>query len=98
MKEAVHLTECLIQNITDKFSLDISPESRFYLAISGGSSPENLFRLWSGEFKEEIPWIKIELFWVDERCVSPFDNESNYGQAKKLLLDFVSIPENQIHR
>jgi len=98
MKEATHLTEHLIQCITDKFTSDSSLESRFYLAISGGSSPENLFRLWRSDFKEKIPWGKIELFWVDERCVHPKDSESNYGQAKKHLLDYISIPVNQIHR
>ncbi len=98
MKEATHLTEHLIQCITDKFTVDSSPESRFYLAISGGTSPMNLFSLWRGDFIKKIPWKRIELFWVDERCVHPNDSESNYGQAKKHLLDHISIPENQIHR
>lgn len=98
MKEAIHLTEHLIRAIAEKLTPDNSPESRFYLAISGGSSPENLFHLWRGDFMKKIPWEKIELFWVDERCVSPFDSESNYGQAKRQLLDFVPIPEMQVHR
>ncbi len=98
MTEATHLTEHLLQCITDKFAPDSSEESRFYLAISGGTSPVNLFSLWRGDYAEKIPWRKIELFWVDERCVPPDDPESNYGQAKIHLLDNIAIPEKQIHR
>ncbi|MFA5850465.1 MAG: 6-phosphogluconolactonase [Bacteroidales bacterium] len=98
MKEATHLTEYLIKCITDKLYRESSQESRFFLAISGGSSPENLFRLWRGDFIGKIPWGNIELFWVDERCVTPHDSESNFGQAKRQLLDFLPIPENNVHR
>ncbi|MEN6619170.1 MAG: 6-phosphogluconolactonase [Rikenellaceae bacterium] len=98
MKQAKALTELLIQKISEKFSNSISEEPKFYLAISGGSGPKNLFHLWSDDYIEQIPWERIELFWVDERCVSPLDDQSNYGLAKKQLLDFLPLPEEQVHR
>ncbi len=45
-----------------------------------------------------IPWEKIELFWVDERCVPADHPESNYGNAKKELLDQVYVLESRVHR
>ena len=70
----------------------------FYLALSGGNSPLTLFSLWTGEFKDLIAWAKVKLFWVDERAVLPTDKESNYGLAKKYLLDLIDIPESNIFR
>lgn len=71
-------------------------KKQFNVAISGGSTPNLLFTLLSEEYKEKVDWRKIALFWVDERCVPADDSESNYGNVKKLLLDKVSLSENQI--
>lgn len=72
--------------------------TEFNLAISGGFSSELLFRLWAELYAKSIPWYRIHLYWVDERCVQPTDSDSNYGLAKRLFLDQVKIPRTQIHR
>ncbi len=68
------------------------------LAISGGSTPKATFKLLADPalpFLATVPWDKLQLFWVDERCVGPDDPESNYGVARELLLSKVPIkPEN----
>jgi len=71
------------------------------IAISGGSTPKIIFKLLAdpaGPFLNTIPWDKLQLFWVDERCVAPDDPESNYGVAKELLLSKVPIPEANVFR
>ena len=71
------------------------------VAISGGSTPQATFRLLadpSQPFLATIPWDKLFLYWVDERCVGPDDPESNYGVARDLLLSKVPIPEATIFR
>jgi 6-phosphogluconolactonase len=71
------------------------------VAISGGSTPKIIFQLLAdpaGPFLNTIPWDKLQLFWVDERCVGPDDPESNYGVAKELLLSKVPIPEANVFR
>ena len=45
-----------------------------------------------------MPWSKLQLFWVDERCVGPENPESNYGVARELLLSKVPIPEANVFR
>ena len=71
------------------------------VAISGGSTPQAAFKLLADPaqpFANTIPWDKLQLFWVDERCVPPDHPESNYGVCKKLLLDQVGIPAANVHR
>ena len=45
-----------------------------------------------------MPWDRIELFWVDERCVPPDQPDSNYRMTREALLDRVPLPAAQIHR
>jgi 6-phosphogluconolactonase len=70
----------------------------FHLAISGGSTPLKLFKYLGEAYASRIPWHKFKLFWVDERCVPPDHEESNYGNASQNLLSHVNIPENQVYR
>jgi 6-phosphogluconolactonase len=71
------------------------------VAISGGSTPRATFKLLAdpaGPFAASVPWGKLQLFWVDERCVGPEDAESNYGVARELLLSKVPIPAENVVR
>lgn len=80
-----------------KLTLD-SQQSRFDIALSGGSTPKKLFKVLASEFSEAIPWNRIHFWWGDERCVSPDDDNSNYKQANDLLFSKISIPPENIHR
>lgn len=75
-----------------------SKSKPFHLALSGGSTAQALFKLWAKEYRELIPWNNIRFYWVDERCVSPDDDESNYKHADQLLFIPLEIPANHIHR
>ncbi len=71
----------------------------FTVALCGGTTPRRLYRdLAAPEVMKKIPWTSVHLFWGDERCVSPEDEESNFGMARDLLLGHVPIPESNIHR
>jgi 6-phosphogluconolactonase/glucosamine-6-phosphate isomerase/deaminase len=72
---------------------------RFYLALSGGRTPEPLLhRLTQPGLRDAAPWNKIEVFFTDERPVGPEHPESNYGMVKRAWLDCGAIPEGQVHR
>lgn len=71
------------------------------IAISGGSTPKRMFALLADAGKPyaaDTPWDKLELFWVDERCVPPTDKESNFLMTKQTLLDHVPLPAARVHR
>lgn len=77
----------------------IEKKSQFCVAISGGQTPINFFRL-LGELPESkaLPWGKIHLFWVDERMVEPNLKWSNYKIAADTFLSKVDIPDENIHQ
>ena len=71
----------------------------FSIVLSGGNTGTRLY----GEFAErssvdKIPWHIVHLFWADERCVPPENEESNYGTCRSILLDHIPIPKENIHR
>ena len=78
--------------------LDTVRKDAFNLAISGGHTSELLFHLWAEIYPQSLPWQRVHLYWVDERCVPPTDGDSNYGLAKRTFLNHVKIPHDQIHR
>ena len=69
-----------------------------HIALSGGSTPALLFRLWASEYADATPWERLRFFWVDERCVPPDDPQSNYGMTKRNLLDLAPVPPEQVFR
>lgn len=71
------------------------------IAISGGSTPKAVFQLLADPtepFLTSVPWTRIQLFWVDERCVGPNDSDSNFGMTRSAMLDQVPLPPENIHR
>jgi len=77
----------------------IARDGHFHVALSGGSTPRELYRLLaSQEFRGQIDWPRVQVFWGDERAVPPDDPESNYGMARRELLLRVPIPQGNVHR
>jgi 6-phosphogluconolactonase len=64
-------------------------------AISGGSSPKLMFAKLA---QSRLDWSNIHIFWVDERCVPPTDNQSNFKMADETLLTPARISKHNIHR
>jgi len=75
-----------------------SEDSPFNVALSGGSTPKALYRfLSSPEYKTQLDWSLINLFWGDERPVPPDHPDSNYKLAAEGLAE-VPIERENIHR
>ena len=71
------------------------------VAISGGTTPKVMFGLLADQsqpYFARVPWDRLHLFWVDERCVPPTDPESNYRMTNEAMLSKVPLPPAQIHR
>ena len=56
------------------------------LVLTGGTSPKRCYELLS---ELDVDWGRVSVLFGDERCVPPFDPESNYRVAKESLLDRV---------
>ena len=71
------------------------------IAISGGTTPKTMFKLLADAaqpFVTQVPWDKLDLYWVDERCVPPDNAESNYRMTREALLSKVPLPAERVHR
>jgi 6-phosphogluconolactonase len=80
-------------------SLAIAERGRFLVVLSGGNTPMRLYELLGNEsHRNQINWMQTHFFWGDERCVSIDDPGNSYGQAKKVFLDQVNTPAENIHR
>jgi 6-phosphogluconolactonase len=83
------------QYVLEVLTTALQSRGRATFAISGGSTPKLLFeRLAAADFD----WSKVHIYWVDERCVPPGDDQSNYKLANQHLLTPAKIPEYNIHR
>src|SRR5713101_9732335 len=77
----------------------IERSGRFTVALSGGSTPRQLYELLgSAEFRDRVRWANIHFFWGDERHVPPTHPDSNYRMANEALLSKVPVPAANIHR
>ncbi|HSQ13802.1 MAG TPA: 6-phosphogluconolactonase [Candidatus Deferrimicrobium sp.] len=77
----------------------IAARGHFSVSLSGGSTPKALSSLIAtDEFKQQLAWQQIHLFWGDERCVAPGHAESNYRMVKESLLSKIHIPSGNVHR
>lgn len=67
-------------------------ERPFNLAVSGGGTAAKLFARWKEHYAEADFWQRLNVFWVDERCVPAQSEESNYGEACRILFDLLPEP------
>lgn len=65
------------------------------IVLTGGSTPRRAYEI-AAELEPD--WSGVELWWGDERCVPPGDAQSNYGMAKKALLDRLGAQPAGVHR
>lgn len=71
------------------------------VAVSGGSTPKLMFAMLADKtqpFVAQVPWERLQIFWVDERCVGPDHEESNYRMTREQLLHSVPLPESHVFR
>jgi len=68
------------------------------IALSGGNTPIELFKILAAEYKDKIEWNKINFYWVDERCVPPDSPDSNFGNAYNNLFRFINLSPARLHR
>lgn len=95
------VTEAAAELFTAAAERAVNTRGLARIAISGGSTPKAMFQLLadpSAPYLERVPWAKVQLFWVDERCVGPENPESNFGMTKAAMLDKVPLPAANVHR
>lgn len=89
------------QYFVEMIEESVEARGRARVAISGGSTPKAAFQLMGDPhqpWRARMPWDRLELFWVDERCVPPDHEDSNFRMTREALLDHVPMRPEQIYR
>jgi 6-phosphogluconolactonase len=65
------------------------------IVLTGGSTPALAY---AEAARREPDWSRTDVWWGDERCVPPGHELSNYGLAKRTLLDSLEHGPHAVHR
>jgi 6-phosphogluconolactonase len=88
------LTAAAVDVVVARVRTAIAARQSCSIALSGGSTPQPLYAALA---TIDLPWHQIHVYWGDERYVAPTHSDSNYGMAKKVWLDLVPMPAENIH-
>lgn len=93
------LSRAALDELLRSMAEAVRERRRFALALSGGRTPEKLYRLWAERERQnaQTPWDKVHLFWGDERYVPKDDRLSNYRMTSEALIAHVPIPAANVH-
>lgn len=70
----------------------------FSVALSGGSTPNAIFKELSNTYAQALDWSKVLCFWSDERSVPPDHRESNYFNALQAGISTLPLSPQNIFR
>ena len=66
-----------------------------HVALSGGRTPRRTYELLA---RSPAEWSYVAVWFADERCVAPVDEQSNYRMVAQSLLDPAGIAPERLHR
>jgi 6-phosphogluconolactonase len=89
----LHVTENHAAEVGDL--LAVQARAGGSIVLTGGATPGPAYRFAAAA---EPDWSRVTLWWGDERCVPPDDEQSNYRLAKENLLDLLERPPHAVHR
>ena len=70
--DAAEVARGAARHFVDYAWQSIARNGKFMVALSGGTTPRQMFQLLaSDEFRGQVDWAKVHFFWSDERAVPP---------------------------
>ena len=78
-----------------QLNLALEQRASAHLALSGGTTPGRTYELLASS---PVAWERIDVWFADERCVGPEDEQSNYRLAAESLLKPGGVPTSRVHR
>jgi 6-phosphogluconolactonase len=94
VEDATALAETAAQRLISR----IPQSGRCAICLTGGSSPEGLYRLLAeAPWRDKVPWDRVHWFMGDDRFVPLTDPRSNMGIAQRLFLDRIPAPRGNVH-
>jgi 6-phosphogluconolactonase len=76
----------------------VQAKGRAAVCLTGGTSPKEFYRLLTEDpWRSEVPWDRVHWFMGDDRFVPEHDPLSNMGMARRIFLNRVGAPRENIH-
>ncbi len=104
MRRSVHVRPTLdevsvaaARAVAETINSAVAAHGRCALALSGGDTPRELYRVLARHYRDAVRWPRVHVFWGDERLVPQDDDRRNDRMAREMLLQHVPCPETQIH-
>jgi 6-phosphogluconolactonase len=98
-RDSAALARALADYVVATAGLAMAERGAFRIALSGGHTPQTTYELLGREpLRDEISWSDAFLYFGDERCVPPNDEQSNYRMVERALLEHIPIPPANVHR
>jgi 6-phosphogluconolactonase len=92
------LSEAAAEEVVHTANEAVAQRGRFTIALSGGSTPKNLYNLLVTNARNLLPWDRMFFFWGDERHVPPNDPDSNYRMANETMLSKIPVAAGNVFR
>jgi 6-phosphogluconolactonase len=99
--DKIAMSETAADRITSLVESAVATRGLAAVSLTGGDTPDLLYQFLADAnrpWRARIEWARLHLFWGDEREVPPDHPESNFGLARRLLIQHVPVPDAQVHR
>lgn len=88
----------LAETLVEESMTAIAERGAFFLALSGGDTPQSLYRLLgTTQWRNRIDWQRTHVFLGDERFVPLSNPASNFRMIDQALLSNLDMPKQNIH-
>ena len=95
LRDANAAAEEAARHVVNLLEEALSSQQFATFAVSGGTTPKLMFQKLAAT---RFPWDRVQLFWVDERCVPPTDVASNFKLVDDCLIQPAHLPRRNVHR
>jgi 6-phosphogluconolactonase len=88
------------QKFVEAATSAVNEKGSFSVALAGGSTPRTLYALLVDDpaLRAQLPWVKMQVFFGDERHVGPDHPDSNFRMATEAMFSKSSLKPEQVTR
>lgn len=92
------LATAVAGRISEILAAAIAERGEARWVLSGGSTPIDVYKQLVADHAETLDWPAVRFFWGDERSVPATSADSNYGSARRWLLEPLGINGRAVQR
>ena len=95
--DTTRLARAAAETVVETLRAAMQERGRATFVLTGGSTPEPLYRLLATDYRDALDWDRVEVFFGDERHVPHDDDDSNFRMARDTLLDGLPLSPDRVH-